>query len=177
MRTVILSNEMAEFLMTHPVAKVYYEWQKGSGHSEESFFATLIRFKIDNDKGTVYSDVTEDEDTFLNGIYPRYAQWEWFETEDSRLCYGEMQRQVCVFGSGDLPKLYSIRDEKKKLRPLIFNKFKTDVDPVAAILHFQTLLKETFEPLVFTGEGDRQYHELLFQSNAMIHAALTQKYT
>ena len=47
LKNVILYWKDADFMINHPVAKKYHKWQRNQRMPEETFFATLIRFKVD----------------------------------------------------------------------------------------------------------------------------------
>ena len=47
LKNVILHWIDAEFMINHPVAKQFHKWQNKAAMPEETFFATLIRLKID----------------------------------------------------------------------------------------------------------------------------------
>ena len=47
LKNVILHWTDADFMIHHPVALQFHKWQNNASMPEETFFATLIRFKID----------------------------------------------------------------------------------------------------------------------------------
>ena len=47
LKNVILYWKDADFMINHPVAKQFRQWQKSQRMPEETFFATLTRFKLD----------------------------------------------------------------------------------------------------------------------------------
>ena len=47
LKNVILYWKEADFMMNHPVAKQFHKWQRSQRMPEETFFATLTRFKVD----------------------------------------------------------------------------------------------------------------------------------
>ena len=47
LKNVILYWKDADFMINHPVAKQFQNWQRSQRMPEETFFATLIRFKVD----------------------------------------------------------------------------------------------------------------------------------
>ena len=47
LKNVILYHKDAEFMIHHPVAKQFHRWQNHASMPEETFFATLIRLRID----------------------------------------------------------------------------------------------------------------------------------
>ena len=53
LKNVILSWEDAKFMLYHPVAKQFHKWQSKSAMPEETFFATLIRFRINRSNNAI----------------------------------------------------------------------------------------------------------------------------
>ena len=48
LKNVILYWKDADLMINHPVAKKFHKWQRNQRMPEETFFATLIRFKVDH---------------------------------------------------------------------------------------------------------------------------------
>ena len=48
LKNVILYWKDAEFMLHHPIAKQFHKWQWRAAMPEETFFATLIRLRVDN---------------------------------------------------------------------------------------------------------------------------------
>ena len=53
LKNVVLHWVDADFMIHHPVARQFHEWQNKASMPEETFFATLIRFKIDTFKKSI----------------------------------------------------------------------------------------------------------------------------
>ena len=53
LKNVILHWVDADFMIHHPVAKQFHKWQNKAAMPEETFFATLIRLKIDTTNNSI----------------------------------------------------------------------------------------------------------------------------
>ena len=130
-RNVILSSKDADFIVNHPVAKVMLDWFSLGSFTEEHFYSTVIRFRVDNND-IVSQNISAEEirknsagmtftsgDT-LHGICPRFTDW------GCQNCFGQCYRTICNFHSLDLVKI-----DEDSTECLIANKFNLNVDPLA----------------------------------------------
>ena len=133
MRNVILSVKDAKFIINHPISKLVYDWfQKGS-YTEEHFYATMVRFKVDPDTKLIsqntklkiirdHEGLNITEGNTLHGLCPRYTNWVYEKCEET--CKGQ-----CILSIGN----FNRRDRHMRMventECLMLNKFNLEVDP------------------------------------------------
>jgi hypothetical protein len=143
-RNVILSSNDADFVINSPVAKKIFDWMQLGTFTEELFYATVIRFRVDSISKTVIQNTTTDilsknsggiaftsGDT-LHGICPRYTSWGCLK------CFGKCINAICNFHMMDLDKIKG--DDTTDC--LVANKFNLDVDPMAVTQHWINILQK-----------------------------------
>ena len=145
LRSVILSAKDAEFMINHPVSKQFYEWMSKSNMTEELFFSSLIRIKIDPKTSEVTQDRETSNEEILHGLCIRYTHWSFGVTMGGKTfkrkpCFGNFVHWICTFNLFDLEKL----NEASK-NCLIANKFSLDTDTSAVIVHWSNIISRSFE--------------------------------
>ena len=156
LRSVILSAKDAEFMVNHPVGKQFYQWIEKSSMTEEHFYSSLIRVKVDPKT----SEITQDRDTtrndMLHGLCIRYTHWYYGvrmggKTYKRKACFGNFNHAICNFNLFDLEKLKEASEHC-----LIGNKFSLDIDTSAVIVHWSNLMSRSFEE---TGKFSKTMNE------------------
>ena len=132
-RNVILSAKDAMFMVYHPIAKYVYKWMREALNTEEHFFATMVRTKINPITNKLVQNTTATTKDIFNGICPRYAFWSY----DCSGCYGKCIHDVCNFNTRDLTK---IREGATEC--LMANKFSLEVDASALEFHLISMTKK-----------------------------------
>ena len=54
LRSVILSTQDADFMVNHPLAKTFLEWEQTGRSPEETYYASLIRLKVDSETKVLF---------------------------------------------------------------------------------------------------------------------------
>ena len=142
-RNVILSSKDADFIVNHQVAKVMLDWFSLGSFTEEHFYSTVIRFRMDNN-AIVSQNISAEKvrknsagitftsgDT-LHGICPRFTDWGCLN------CFGQCYRTICNFHSLDLVKI-----DEDSTECLIANKFNVNVDPLAVSQQWIKVLRKS----------------------------------
>ena len=157
LKNVILHKNDADFMINHPVGKQIRAWQKESKIPEETFFATLIRFRIDETTGIIKQDLESTQNHTTHGICSRFTQWskkkqqksgnwKWEENVQMGIvdypikyrCKGEYIHWICNFKTADLPKI-----TEENTHCLMGNKFNIDIDSNAIKVQLNTVLKKS----------------------------------
>ena len=162
-RNVILSSKDADFIVNHQVAKVMLDWFSLGSFTEEHFYSTIIRFRLDNNnmvsQNTSAEKVSKNSagisftsgDT-LHGICPRYTDW------GCQNCFGQCYRTICNFHSLDLVKI-----DEDSTECLIANKFNLNVDPLAVSQQWIKVLRKS----VIGEIKDMEKAQLYLSNNVM----------
>ena len=167
-RNVILSSKDVDLLTNHEVAKEMLNWFSLGQFSEEHFYSTVIRFRLDdkNITNSVIQDISADEIrrnrggiTFtsgntLHGICPRYTDW------GCTNCFGQCINSICNFHLQDLERIAKDSNEEC----LIANKFNLDVDPNAVLQQWINILRKMFVEQM--NDDGRENHSL-YWTNVM----------
>ena len=157
LRSVILSYKDADFMVNHPVGKQFYQWIEKSSMTEEHFYSSLIRVKVDSKTSLVTQNTDATREDILHGIQCiRYTHWYYGvrmggKTYKRKACFGNFIHAICNFNSFDVEKLHEGSE-----KCLIGNKFGLDVDKMAVVVHWSNLLSKSFEE---TGKVSRTMSE------------------
>lgn len=157
LRSVILSAKDADFMINHPVGKQFYTWIEKSSMTEEHFYSSLVRIKVDPKTSEVTQNRdTSNEDT-LHGLCVRYTHWYYGvrmggKTFRRKPCFGNFVHAICNFNLFDLEKL---KDASEKC--LIGNKFSLDTDSSAVIVHWSNIISRSFEETGKFSKTMKQY--------------------
>ena len=157
LRSVILSYKDADFMVNHPVGKQFYQWIEKSSMTEEHFYSSLIRVKVDSKTSLVTQNTDATREDILHGIQCiRYTHWYYGvrmggKTYKRKACFGNFIHAICNFNSFDVGKLHEGSE-----KCLIGNKFGLDVDKMAVVVHWSNLLSKSFEE---TGKFSRTMSE------------------
>ena len=157
LRSVILSYKDADFMVNHPVGKQFYQWIEKSSMTEEHFYSSLIRVKVDSETSLVTQNTDATREDILHGIQCiRYTHWYYGvrmggKTYKRKACFGNFIHAICNFNSFDVGKLHEGSE-----KCLIGNKFGLDVDKMAVVVHWSNLLSKSFEE---TGKVSRTMSE------------------
>ena len=157
LRSVILSYKDADFMVNHPVGKQFYQWIEKSSMTEEHFYSSLIRVKVDSKTSLVTQNTDATREDILHGIQCiRYTHWYYGvrmggKTYKRKACFGNFIHAICNFNSFDVGKLHEGSE-----KCLIGNKFGLDVDKMAVVVHWSNLLSKSFEE---TGKVSRTMSE------------------
>ena len=148
-KNVILHRTDADFMLNHPIGKQFHEWQKDSKIPEEYFYATLIRFRINEKNGEITQDIARSgkgTNHTNQGICPRFTKWQpkiknvetGIMTHSRMNCNGKYINNICNFASSDLPKI-----DEENTDCLMGNKFNVEVDPNAIRAQFQIVYSKS----------------------------------
>ena len=157
LRSVILSYKDADFMVNHPVGKQFFQWIEKSSMTEEHFYSSLIRVKVDSKTSLVTQNTDATREDILHGIQCiRYTHWYYGvrmggKTYKRKACFGNFIHAICNFNSFDVGKLHEGSE-----KCLIGNKFGLDVDKMAVVVHWSNLLSKSFEE---TGKFSRTMSE------------------
>jgi hypothetical protein len=157
LRSVILSAKDAEFIVNHPVSKQFYEWIEKSSMTEEHFYSSLVRVKVDPKTYEVTQDRDSSNEEILHGLCVRYTHWYYGvrmggETFGRKPCFGNFVHAICNFNLFDIEKL---KDTSKKC--LIGNKFSLETDTSAVIVHWSNIISRSFEETGMFSKTMKQY--------------------
>lgn len=152
LRSVILSAKDANFMVHNPVSKQIYKWLDHSSMSEEHYYSSLIRIKIDKKTSIITQDVDTPNEDVLHGLCIRYTHWYYGErmggrTYKRKACFGDFIHAICNFNLFDLQKLNEASE-----KCLIGNKFSLKIDPLAVVVHWSNIVSESFQQL-----GSKKY--------------------
>ena len=138
-RGVILTYKDVEFIMEDPLAKEYYEWQKGMLQTEESFYATLLHLNVTPDTKDISSEDHSSWNEKHHKVKLIFAEWMYLQRDEER-CAGKVIQDVCNFASKDLPRLHDMGKYY-----LFVNKFNLNVDSAAPLLHYKHIMIESLK--------------------------------
>lgn len=136
-------------MVNHPLAKLFYDWLDEAGQTIEIFYATIVRFHVDENDHTITQDVQNPKEFYYNGITPTWRMW-WGHPDP---CHGDFVNGICVYAVEDLPRIWQLKSELEDHVTLVLNKFKKAIDPLAPFVHFQKLIYQSCLPLLKTNEG------------------------
>ena len=147
LRSVILSVKDANFMVHNPVSKQIYKWLDHSSMSEEHYYSSLIRIKVDTKTSIITQDVDTPNEDVLHGLCIRYTHWYFGErmggkTYKRKACFGDFIHAICNYNLFDLQKLNQASE-----KCLIGNKFSLKIDPLAVVVHWSNIVSESFQQL------------------------------
>lgn len=124
-----LSRDFVTFVFNNQVAKEFYHWSKSSWAPEEQFWSTLIHnLHIGVPNGFPGSCLNYyDLDKTDKRSISRYQLW------SRKKCRGQLKHSSCVFGVGDLDKLY---DRPELVAHKVFLDFQPATFYCLSQLHF-----------------------------------------
>ena len=158
LRSVILSAKDADFIINHPVSKQFYEWIDKSSMTEEHFYSSLVRVKVDPKTSEVIQDRDSSNEQILHGLCVRYTHWYYGvrmggKTFGRKPCFGNFVHAICNFNLFDLEKL-----KEASNKCLIGNKFNLDTDTSAVIVHWSNIISRSFEETGKFSKTIKQYN-------------------
>ena len=177
LRSVILSAKDADFMVNRPVGKQLYKWLDGSHMTEEHFYSSLIRIKVNSESNLIVQDRYKSSSELLHGLCIRYTHWYYGVrmggvTYSRKACFGTFIHAICNFNVFDLDKL---KEASEKC--IIGNKFSLKIDSSAVLMHLINMLSRSFDETgdKYVSKTVKQYHngsEMAFERN--FHARLKQ---
>jgi len=139
LRAVVLSHSQVEFLFNDQLAIQFYNFVKEMAHSEECYYATILRMQIDDEKNIIMDNESTSEE-IQQGLSIRYDEW------TDQFCKGDTIRALCNFATRDLPRLAKVD------KFLILNKFNLNVDPVAPVLQYMRVVAKSIQDIKISNE-------------------------